>query len=138
MLEVRKRTTPHYPKSFPRAILLCALLGLFGIHRFYTGYKRLGLAQLIMFCSFAIMYGIHKFYTESKIFFIMELILLCGLGIWWLIDLFSLSFNAYKDKYGIELEDYNGTLASLVLTGVVLVFLAMGIMSLPYFVEKMM
>ena len=109
MLEVRKRTLPHYPKSFPRAILLCLFLGMFGIHRFYTGYKRLGLIQLFT---------------------------LGGFGIWWVIDLVSLCLNAYKDKYNIELEDYNGTLASLILTGFVLICMAIVIMSLPYLLEK--
>ena len=109
MLEVRKRTLPHYPKSFPRAVLLCLFLGMFGIHRFYTGYKRLGLLQLFT---------------------------LGGFGIWWTIDLIALCFNAYKDKYGYELDDYNGTLASLVLTGFALVWLALAIMSLPAVVEK--
>ena len=109
MLEVRKRTIPHYPKSFPRALLLCLFLGIFGVHRFYTGYKRLGLIQL---CT------------------------LGGFGIWWVIDLIALCVNAYQDKYGIELDDYNGTLASLALTGFALVCLALAIMSLPYIVEK--
>jgi len=110
MLKIQKRTTPHYPKSFPRAILLCALLGIFGIHRFYTGYKRIGFIQMFT---------------------------LGGFGIWWLIDLFSLSFNSYKDKYGIELDDYNATLASLILTGFIIVFLTISFIFLvPYLVEK--
>ena len=94
MIEVRKRTSPHYPKNYTRALLLCCFLGMFGIHRFYTGYKRLGFAQL---CT------------------------LGGLGIWWLIDLVSLCFNTYKDKYGIELDDYNKFLAPLVLSGIAII-----------------
>ena len=96
MIEIKKRTTPHYPKSFVVAILLCWFLGMFGIHRFYTSYKRIGVVQLLT---------------------------LGGFGIWWLVDLLSLCFNSYKDKYGIELDDYNGTLASFVLMGTAIVFL---------------
>lgn len=110
MIEVKKRTTPHYPKSFFIAIMLCCFLGMFGIHRFYTSYKRIGFIQLFT---------------------------LGGFGIWWLIDLVSMCFNSYKDKYGIELEEYNGTLASFVLLGVALVFLVLGSISLPLLFEKM-
>ena len=124
MIEIRKRTTPHYPKNYALALMLCCFFGMFGIHRFYTGYKRLGFSQLTMFCSFVIMYGLHRFYTENKVFFVTELILLCGLGVWWFIDLVSMCFNSYKDKYGIEMEEYNGTLAGLALTGFVIVLLA--------------
>ncbi len=111
MIEVKKRTTPHYPKSFVKTILICWILGIFGIHRFYTSYKRIGFVQLFT---------------------------LGGFFIWWAIDLISMCFNTYKDKYGNELEDYNGTLASLVLTGTVLVVMAIAIMSLPYWAEKFM
>ncbi len=104
MLKVEKRTTPHYPKNHVIALLLCWFLGIFGIHRFYTGYKRIGVIQLFT---------------------------LCGLGIWWLIDLVSLCFNSYKDKYGIELDEYNGLLASFVLTGTFIIMLVVLITSLP-------
>ena len=70
MLKVRKRTLPHYPKSFLKAIFLCVCLGIFGIHRFYTGYKRLGFLQMFT---------------------------LGGLGVWWLIDLTAMCFNVYKE-----------------------------------------
>ena len=76
MLEVRKRSTPHYPKSFMRAILLCWFLGIFGIHRFYTGYKRLGVLQLLT---------------------------LGGFGIWWLIDLIMILCRSYKTASGDDL-----------------------------------
>ncbi len=97
MIEIRKRTIPHYPKNYALALLLCCFLGMFGIHRFYTGYKRLGFIQLFT---------------------------LGGFGIWWFIDLVSMCFNSYRDKYGIEMEEYNGTLAGLVLMGYVIALLA--------------
>ena len=100
MLKVEKRTIPHYPKNFVRAILL---------YRFYTGYKRIGFIQLIT---------------------------LGGFGIWWLIDLVSMCFNSYKDKYGTELEEYNGYLASLILSGTVILMLSVFILSIPVALEK--
>jgi TM2 domain-containing membrane protein YozV len=109
MLKVEKRTIPHYPKNFVRAILLCWILGIFGIHRFYKGYKRIGFIQLIT---------------------------LGGFGIWWLIDLVSMCFNSYKDKYGTELEEYNGYLASLILSGTVILMLSVFILSIPVALEK--
>lgn len=109
MIEIQKRTIPHYPKSYFYAIMLCTFFGIFGIHRFYTGYKRIGLIQLLT---------------------------LGGFGIWWLIDLVSMCFNSYKDKYGIELEDYNGPLAALILMGVALLFLVLTSVSIPLMFEK--
>lgn len=96
MIEIRKRTIPHYPKNYFYALMLCCFLGMFGLHRFYTGYKRIGFIQMFT---------------------------LGGFCIWWFIDLVSMCFNSYKDKYGIEMEEYNGTLAGLVLTGFVIVLL---------------
>lgn len=90
--------------------MLCCFLGLFGIHRFYTGYKRIGVCQL---CT------------------------LGGFGLWWLIDLVSMCFNSYKDKYDIELEDYNGTLAAFVLLGVAILLLVVTCMSMPLWLDKM-
>jgi len=111
MLEIKKRTTPHYPKNYFYALMLCCFLGMFGIHRFYTGYKRIGFIQLLT---------------------------LGGFGVWWIVDLISMCFNSYKDKYGIEMEEYNGTLAGLVLTGFVIVLLAVACLTfIPAMVDKM-
>ena len=110
MIEINKRSTPHYPKNYFLALMLCCFLGMFGIHRFYTGYKRIGFIQLIT---------------------------LGGFGIWWLIDLVSMCFNSYKDKYGIEMEEYNGALAALVLMGVAIIFLVIASLSLPTLFENM-
>lgn len=111
MLEIKKRTTPHYPKSYMRLLVLCWLVGIFGIHRLYAGYKRIGFFQMFT---------------------------LGGFFIWWLVDLVSICFNTFRDKYGNEFDDYNGTFASLVLTGTVLIFMAVGLLSLPAWIEGLM
>jgi TM2 domain-containing membrane protein YozV len=104
MIEINKRSTPHYPKNYFYALMMCCFLGMFGIHRFYTGYKRIGFIQLIT---------------------------LGGFGIWWLIDLVSVCFNSYKDKYGIEMEEYNGHLAALVLMGIAVALLIVASATMP-------
>lgn len=67
-------------KSFLVTVLLGFFLGALGIHRFYTGYKGLGILQLIT---------------------------LGGCGIWVLIDLICICLNKYVDAQGNQLEDYN-------------------------------
>ncbi len=68
------------------AIFLCLFLGMFGIHRFYTGYKKVGLIQLFLLIS------------------------VIGLPIsfvWALFDLITIINKKYKTKDGIYLTDYS-------------------------------
>lgn len=102
--EVKKRTAPHYQKDYIKTVLFCVFFGFFGVHRFYTSYKRIGFLQL---CTVG------------------------GFLIWWIIDLIALSFNRYKDKYGNELDEYNPMVGSLILTGIALFLLAGFIMVAP-------
>ena len=67
-------------KSFLGTLALCFFLGLFGGHRYYTGYTGLGIAQTLT---------------------------LGGFGIWTLIDFIFICAGKYKDAKGQELEDYN-------------------------------
>ncbi len=106
--EIKERTTPHYQKDFIKTIAICAFFGFFGIHRLYTGYKRIGFFQMFT---------------------------LGGCFIWWFIDILSMCFNRYKDKYGNPLDDYNAGVASLVLTAIAIVLLALGIMGAPYLLD---
>ena len=59
--------------------LLCWFLGVFGIHRFYTGHTGIGIVQLIT---------------------------LGGCGIWALVDLIMLITGDFKDAEGIPIK-YN-------------------------------
>lgn len=67
-------------KSFLVTEVLCLLLGWLGVHRYYTGYIGLGIAQTLT---------------------------LGGCGIWALIDFIFISIGKYKDANGQELEDYD-------------------------------
>jgi hypothetical protein len=61
------------------AVLLCALFGVFGAHRFYTGKTGTALLQLFT---------------------------LGGFGIWMTIDLIMLIVGAFKDKDGRRLTEW--------------------------------
>lgn len=67
------RTAPSGDNKFLITILLCWFLGVFGVHRFYTGHTTIGVLQLIT---------------------------LGGCGIWTLIDLIILITGNYKDADG--------------------------------------
>ena len=58
-------------------LLLCLFLGVFGIHRFYTGHTAIGVIQLLTFG---------------------------GCGIWALIDLILIISGSYTDSNGVQLR----------------------------------
>lgn len=64
-------------KSWLVTLLLCLFLGIFGIHRFYTGHTVIGIIQL---------------FTAG------------GFGIWALIDFIMILVGGYKDKEGRPLK----------------------------------
>jgi len=64
-------------KSKTTAILLCLFLGGIGVHRFYLGYTKYGVIQLLT---------------------------LGGIGIWSLIDLVRLITGSLKDHEGKDLS----------------------------------
>lgn len=104
-IEIKKHEKVYYVKDFFKTIVICAFFGMFGIHRFYTGYTKIGIFQLLT---------------------------LGGGLVWWLIDLLAMCFNKYKDRYGNELDEYNVQVSVFVLTALAIILLAVGIMSAPY------
>lgn len=73
--------TPTSPKNWWAAYLLCLILGIFGAHRFYTGYTVLGIIQL---------------FTAG------------GIGVWWAVDLVQLTLGKFKDANGNLLDSPAG------------------------------
>lgn len=61
------------PRSRVVTILLCLLLGGFGVHRFYAGKIGTGILMIVT---------------------------LGGLGIWYIADLILVIFGAFRDKEG--------------------------------------
>lgn len=60
-------------KDWLTAVLLCFFLGVFGIHRFYTGHTAIGVVQLLT---------------------------LGGCGIWALVDFILIIVGSFKDSKG--------------------------------------
>ena len=59
-------------------LMLCWFLGVFGVHRFYTGHTFIGIAQILT---------------------------LGGCGIWVLIDFIIIVSGSYKDSNGIPIKN---------------------------------
>ena len=64
-------------KGFVPALLLCLLLGGFGVHRFYVGKIGTGILMLLT---------------------------LGGLGIWVIVDLIMIAVGSFKDKNGLPIK----------------------------------
>ena len=71
---------PQKPRKFLDTLLLAWFLGVYGVHRFFTGYYAIGLIQLFT---------------------------LGGCGIWWLIDFFSICLGNYTDSNDAPLVNYD-------------------------------
>jgi hypothetical protein len=86
-------------KEWLVTFLLCAFLGIFGAHRFYTGHMVVGVIQLVS---------------------------LGGLYVWWLIDLVMIAFNKFTDSNGLPLRNPNPLVGKAAVAALA-VFLGIGI-----------
>lgn len=68
---------PVSDKEWLPALLLAWFLGMFGVHRFYTGHVGIGVVQLLTFG---------------------------GCGIWWLIDFIMIITGSFTDVNGLPLK----------------------------------
>ena len=84
------------PRKFLETVLLSWFLGVYGAHRFYTGYYLIGFIQLFT---------------------------LGGLGIWSMIDFISICLGNYEDAKGNKLLKYNPKTGLLILFVNILLFL---------------
>lgn len=93
-------------KDWRTASALCVFLGWLGAHRFYTGH---------------IVYGIIQFLTFG------------GFLVWWLIDLFMLATDRYRDSRGMRLQNPGGRFGEscLLSAAVSLVIFFAGMIVLP-------
>ena len=77
------------PRKFLDTLLLSWFLGIYGIHRFYTGYYAIGVVQLLT---------------------------LGGCGIWSMIDFVSICLGNFKDSKDLPLEKYERKIGLIILT----------------------
>ena len=85
-------------KSFLITEILSFLVGFLGVHRFYTGYIGIGIAQLLT---------------------------LGGCGIWSFIDFIMISIGKYKDAKGQDLEEYNSKVGYALIAVYIILWAAM-------------
>ena len=91
---------PEYKsRKFLDTLLLSWFLGIYGIHRFYTGYFAIGIVQLLT---------------------------LGGCGIWSVIDFISICLGNFNDSKDNPLEKYDRrlglTILALNIIGILLIF----------------
>ena len=72
-------------REFGKTIAFAFFFGAFGVHRFYTGYKKIGIIQLVL--------------TLTLLGVIVS-------GIWAFVDLINISLNKYKDSLDRPLLNY--------------------------------
>ena len=72
-VSLSKTSLPGEGKDWLTTLLLCFFIGVFGVHRFYTGHTAIGVVQLLT---------------------------LGGCGIWVLIDFIMIIVGSYKDAQG--------------------------------------
>ena len=95
-------------RKYVPTLLFAWFLGWFGIHRFYTGYKGIGIA--ILLCTLVLPF------LTCGISFVVSLI-------WVMVDFISLCFNCYVDADDNQLAEYDPIIGKLVFTFTVASFM---------------
>lgn len=103
-MNLNRQTLNRKVRIILTTLLLAWFFGPLGVHRFYTGYVGIGVAQLVL-----------SMFT--------------GLGsIWALVDIVAICLNKYQDSEGNDLVDVNpgcGMIALILLGVGVLFFIVM-------------
>ena len=89
-------------REFGKTLAFAFFFGFLGVHRFYTGYKKIGIAQLIL--------------SITIIGFMVSMI-------WSFIDIISICLNKYRDVQNRELLNYNKTAGIIVMIIAIILFL---------------
>ena len=88
-------------RDFAPTLAFAFFFGFLGVHRFYTGYKNIGIAQLVL--------SVTLFGLPVSI-------------IWSLVDTILICLNKYKNANGKDLEKYNKTFGIIILVLAVICF----------------
>ena len=89
-------------RDFAPTVTFAFFFGFLGVHRFYTGYRNIGIAQLVLSIT------------------------LIGLPvsiIWSFVDTILICLNKYKNANGKDLENYNKTFGIIILVLAILCFI---------------
>lgn len=79
-------------------LLLCWLVGLFGVHRFYTGKYLSGALQIFILCLAGLL--IHLRARPQMAFPVLTVL------IWWVADVLLIIMGKFTDKEGRPIIDW--------------------------------
>jgi len=97
-------------KNWTLTFILCLMVGIFGVHRFYVGKLLTGFIQFMTFGGF---------------------------GVWWLIDLYLIGTGKFRDKDGYLLADPKIRLGRSLAWGMI-VFMILTVILAPFSSSNMM
>ncbi len=96
-----QKTESDLPRSKSSTVILAILLGIFGVHRFYTGKIMAGIFSVLLFgcLAFAIFVPFSRLVGLGSVLplTIVILGLACILVFWWVADIVRIILGKYKD-----------------------------------------